>query len=492
MTTPEVRLERLRPDGIDAALDRAPIAWIPLGALEFHADHLPNGTDGLTGHGLLVAAAERIGGVVLPWSYLTMGTLALPWSFRFDPGLVEEALRQTLRQLPAYGVRLAVVHTGHGPLDLNHLIKRVCAEVSADGLGAAGDGALLSGAERRPGHRARDGLAGRGGPRFDDGDLVGRGARTGPRGRGSACRTIRRRRVVGVYGPNPRFTVDAARGAAQIDAAAGAPRRTRGRRCSGASRSIRSRTCARSSSATGRNGSCWRAGPGRPAMPHQRRRCCSPTRDPSRATSPACRCSSTARRSRVTSIELVNPTVGETGVGGARVRARPGARVLHPPPADGRGPLPGAGGSRTARGPPRPVAGRGHGGGARRDGRVPVSVVAPGGMVRTVRGPVDPAALGITTMHEHLWMDSTPLLAVHGYEHDRHRPVGRRDRSRSALEPGRPHGQLPPDRRRRGGRGAGPVRRSRWRHDRRADPTVTWPGRRGVSSRSPSAPDCTW
>lgn len=36
-------------------------------------------------------------------------------------------------------------------------------------------------------------------------------------------------------------------------------------------------------------------------------------------------------------------------------------------------------------------------------------------VVRTVRGPVDPAALGITTMHEHLWMDSTPLLAVHGY-----------------------------------------------------------------------------
>ena len=36
-------------------------------------------------------------------------------------------------------------------------------------------------------------------------------------------------------------------------------------------------------------------------------------------------------------------------------------------------------------------------------------------MVRTVRGPVDPAALGITTTHEHLWMDSTPLLAVHAY-----------------------------------------------------------------------------
>jgi phosphotriesterase-related protein len=36
-------------------------------------------------------------------------------------------------------------------------------------------------------------------------------------------------------------------------------------------------------------------------------------------------------------------------------------------------------------------------------------------VVRTVLGPVDPASLGITLAHEHLWMDSTPLLAVHGY-----------------------------------------------------------------------------
>lgn len=37
-------------------------------------------------------------------------------------------------------------------------------------------------------------------------------------------------------------------------------------------------------------------------------------------------------------------------------------------------------------------------------------------VVQTVRGPVDPGALGIVTMHEHLWMDASPLLAVHGYE----------------------------------------------------------------------------
>jgi creatinine amidohydrolase len=219
MSTQEVRLERLRPAEISAALERAPVAWVPLGALEYHADHLPNGTDGITGHGLLVAAAERLGGVVLPWSYLTIGTLALPWSFRYDPVLVADALRQTLRQLPAYGVRLAVVHTGHGPLDLNHLIKRVCTEVEAEGLGLRAIGlcylelnaALGTGlgtdwpvavdhgstmetswvSALEPGLVATDRLP-------DDASAP----------------------IVGVYGPNPRFTVDATRGSAQIAAAA--------------------------------------------------------------------------------------------------------------------------------------------------------------------------------------------------------------------------------------------------------------------------------
>ncbi len=40
------------------------------------------------------------------------------------------------------------------------------------------------------------------------------------------------------------------------------------------------------------------------------------------------------------------------------------------------------------------------------------------GAVMTVRGPVDPATLGPTLVHEHLVMDSTPMLAAHGYALD--------------------------------------------------------------------------
>lgn len=36
-------------------------------------------------------------------------------------------------------------------------------------------------------------------------------------------------------------------------------------------------------------------------------------------------------------------------------------------------------------------------------------------VVHTVQGPIDPGDLGVTSIHEHLWMDSRPLLVVHGY-----------------------------------------------------------------------------
>jgi len=130
--TREVRLERLLAAEVRSAMADAPVAWVPLGALEFHAEHLPYGTDGFSAQQVVERAARSVGGVVLPWSALTMGTLHLEWTFRYDSELVAATLRQTLLQLAAHGARVAVVHTGHGPLDLAHLIKRVCAEVEQD------------------------------------------------------------------------------------------------------------------------------------------------------------------------------------------------------------------------------------------------------------------------------------------------------------------------------------------------------------------------
>ncbi len=132
MPTREVRIDRMRPADVATAMARAPVAWLPLGAIEYHAPHLPYGTDSLTAVDVLARAARELGGVVMPPMITTLGTLHLPWSLRYDPALVEATLRATIDQLWEAGARVVVVHTGHAPLDLLHRIKRVCAEAEAD------------------------------------------------------------------------------------------------------------------------------------------------------------------------------------------------------------------------------------------------------------------------------------------------------------------------------------------------------------------------
>jgi creatinine amidohydrolase len=126
----------MRPAEVAGAMARAPVAWLPMGAVEYHAPHLPFGTDSLTATDLVARAARQLGGVVLPPVVTTLGTLHLPWSLRFEPGLVEATLRATIEQLADAGARVVVVHTGHAPLDLLHRIKRICAETEATRRGA--------------------------------------------------------------------------------------------------------------------------------------------------------------------------------------------------------------------------------------------------------------------------------------------------------------------------------------------------------------------
>jgi hypothetical protein len=132
---------------------------------------------------------------------------------------VEAQVRETVAQLAGRGFRTVVVLTGHGPLDLIHLLKRVCAEATAthDDLRAYGlcwlelNAAALTGPQE-------------GEPRvIDHAALV----------ETSWMLALRPELVhldrldddadaahAGVYGPNPRFTADVDWARASIDAAA--------------------------------------------------------------------------------------------------------------------------------------------------------------------------------------------------------------------------------------------------------------------------------
>jgi creatinine amidohydrolase len=138
--TAELRYERLHPAELRRVVEQAPLAFVPVGTLEFHGEHLPFGVDLFEAHTLCLRAAALCGGVVLPPVYLACGCLDLPFTLSFDRELVHAWVRATIDQLALRGFKAVVVVTGHGPLDLNHLLKRACAEAEADHPGLAAYG----------------------------------------------------------------------------------------------------------------------------------------------------------------------------------------------------------------------------------------------------------------------------------------------------------------------------------------------------------------
>jgi len=217
--TTEARYERLHPRELSERVERMPLAYVPIGTLEFHGEHLPFGVDSFEAHGVCLRAAARSGGVVLPPVYLASGCLDLPFTLTFEPELVGAWVRATLGQLAHRGFRAAVVLTGHGPLDLNHLLKRVCAEAEAEHRGFAAYG--LCWLELNAARLTA--------PEPGEPTTVDHAARVETSWMlALEPELVHLERLaddpgathVGVYGPNPRFTASAELGEEQIAAAA--------------------------------------------------------------------------------------------------------------------------------------------------------------------------------------------------------------------------------------------------------------------------------
>jgi creatinine amidohydrolase len=111
-----VRAELLLPHELEAAVAARPLAYLPLGSLEFHGAHLPIGLDALSAHGICLRAASRAGGIVLPPLYQGTGGghANYPWTIMMKS---QEEIRaliwQSLERLQAFGFEVAVLFTGH-------------------------------------------------------------------------------------------------------------------------------------------------------------------------------------------------------------------------------------------------------------------------------------------------------------------------------------------------------------------------------------------
>ncbi|MGI3786084.1 MAG: creatininase family protein [Janthinobacterium lividum] len=132
----QVQVELLLPSEIDAALAARPVVYVPLGSIEYHSHHLPVGLDGLNAHGVCSYAAQGSGGLVLPTLYVGVGGghTTYPWTIMAATAApLAELLEQTLRRLADFGVRLAVLFTGHFADEQLALVDDVAARWNASG-----------------------------------------------------------------------------------------------------------------------------------------------------------------------------------------------------------------------------------------------------------------------------------------------------------------------------------------------------------------------
>ena len=101
------------PLDLEKAIGEFPAAYVPLGSLEWHSEHLPLGLDGLKAELLLRRVAENIGnGVFFPTMYWhAFDTMNFKYTFHF----AKYPAKRIAKQLYNMGFKIIVLLTGHYP-----------------------------------------------------------------------------------------------------------------------------------------------------------------------------------------------------------------------------------------------------------------------------------------------------------------------------------------------------------------------------------------
>jgi creatinine amidohydrolase len=139
MVKEKVLYQELKPYEFRRQIQEAPIAYLPLGTLEWHGEHMPLGADGIQAQYLFEQIAAEAGGVVLPMLFLGPDVKKINDgkelygmdTFQFEGRSYEEQqlegsayyitdeqyksiLDSIAKQLSRAGFKILVAH-GHGP-----------------------------------------------------------------------------------------------------------------------------------------------------------------------------------------------------------------------------------------------------------------------------------------------------------------------------------------------------------------------------------------
>lgn len=112
-------IELTQPE-IKAALERNPLVLVPLGSVEQHGPHLPAGTDYYASQVIAEAVAERLDGLVLPFSPIGVTPMHMPYegTLSVSADLFQRLLVEVVGSAAAHGARdVALInwHEGNIP-----------------------------------------------------------------------------------------------------------------------------------------------------------------------------------------------------------------------------------------------------------------------------------------------------------------------------------------------------------------------------------------
>lgn len=130
-----VEYQNLLPDQFTARVEHCPLAYVPVGSLEWHGEHMALGNDAIKMHALCCEAARRGGGIVFPPIYYGIPYMVsygkkhahsanLPVTVAF----LKDLLNTTLAGLEDGGFRVAILSTGHTCGEQRDLMRDIARE----------------------------------------------------------------------------------------------------------------------------------------------------------------------------------------------------------------------------------------------------------------------------------------------------------------------------------------------------------------------------
>jgi creatinine amidohydrolase len=140
----EVRIQFLRPGELLSIQEKFPVAFQPVGTLEWHGRQNPLGCDAIKAERLCIETAQKIGGVVMPAVYFAADAyrdvgkgyglgmdpeagFQLPGSFYpIDTDLLKQFMLNACRNYLARGFKLVVIVSGHNPPIQQNLFDEIC------------------------------------------------------------------------------------------------------------------------------------------------------------------------------------------------------------------------------------------------------------------------------------------------------------------------------------------------------------------------------